>query len=356
VLPAPNWCAEGAAGSPVVAAAGGFPFKPKMAVAPKGPRDGTPRDGAGGAPGGHPARRVHHHVEGGPRLAASHAAWSPDEAPPAGVRLVEARDAFLPDPATDASPAAGRRRFWNATERAATGARPELFSKRGIPGAREVATPFSSTPKRHRQGRGPASGEPDGSEVLVASMRGAGVARVGSTRLGPGDLGGSSGPRPEVLPKSPIKGRAGWERPAPSTNRGASRPRAPRRSDRSVPPRRPRPRPLRVGWRRRSKCERATTHEDRPRNDPLSNNAKTASDVRRRPPRAPSSARHLPRAILAAGPRRLRRGAHVPGARDEASSYGNASCARASPGVFARTERMAGQLSDEAAFFGRRGP
>ena len=75
-------------------------------------------------------------------------------------------------------------------------------------------------------------------------------------------------------------------------------------------------------------------------NVPLSENAKTTADVRgglRASPRGPS---------WPPSPRRPRRGAHVPGAHDEADTREDGSCARASSGVFAGTEQHVGQFSD----------
>ena len=66
------------------------------------------------------------------------------------------------------------------------------------------------------------------------------------------------------------------------------------------------------------------------------------------PPRASPRAGHLG----PVPPGVFDRGAHVPGALDEASTPGYASCARDSSGVFARTEQHVGQLLDEAAFSG----
>ncbi len=85
-------------------------------------------------------------------------------------------------------------------------------------------------------------------------------------------------------------------------------------------------------------------------NAALSDNAKTTADVR-------GASRASPRgAILAPSPRRLRRGAHVPGALDEAENYRSASCARASSGVFAGTEQHVGQLFDGVPSRGGWGP
>ncbi len=80
----------------------------------------------------------------------------------------------------------------------------------------------------------------------------------------------------------------------------------------------------------------------------MAQNAKTTADVR-------GASRASPRgAILAPSPRCPRRGAHVPGARDGAETRGYASCARASSGVFARTEQHVGQLFDGTPFPARR--
>ena len=82
----------------------------------------------------------------------------------------------------------------------------------------------------------------------------------------------------------------------------------------------------------------APRHRGSTRECALSENAQTTADVRGA---SRASARG---AILAPSPRRLRRGAHVPGARDEADTRGYALCARASSGVFARTEQHVGQF------------
>ena len=88
----------------------------------------------------------------------------------------------------------------------------------------------------------------------------------------------------------------------------------------------------------------------------LSVNAKPAPDVR-----GGLRGRRLRRAIYRGpswppSPRRLRRGAHVPGRIAEERTIHDAFVAPgAGPGVFAGAERDDGQLSDEAAFSGREG-
>jgi hypothetical protein len=73
-------------------------------------------------------------------------------------------------------------------------------------------------------------------------------------------------------------------------------------------------------------------------------NAKTTADVRGGLPRVPA------RGILAAVPLGVfAEGAHVPGARDEAYTREDASRARASSGVFARTEQHVGQFFEGAS-------
>ena len=71
--------------------------------------------------------------------------------------------------------------------------------------------------------------------------------------------------------------------------------------------------------------------------------------TRRRLLTCEAASRASPRgAFWPPSPRRPRRGAHVPGAHDEADTRVDASCARASSGVFARTEQHVGQLFDGA--------
>jgi hypothetical protein len=88
-----------------------------------------------------------------------------------------------------------------------------------------------------------------------------------------------------------------------------------------------------------------------PRNVALSNNAKTTADVRGASARVPARGPSWPRPPGVFDGGRMSR-AHI----DEAYTRDDVSCARASSGVFARTEQHVGQLLDGAAFRERKSP